>query len=328
MNQSNNENAKVTTVIGGQGSGKSYATIALAKKYIQIRNMSVLIIDVKDERVFQEFTRVSYETGKQIKGDWDKTREERAQGKIFVKNGTKYRNGIITANKPHIYRLVCQHSNGIPFNKVEIIEMLLTVSQYYRNGMLLLEEMNSYFRGTLPDEFYSFFTNVRKSGVDLLLHFQGIGDVYPSVWRNTKILRLHNTYDSFSEGYLKQKAAAKYPLMQIAENIVQAYSERTAEAKDELVGSKTKQEIALILKKHKLKIGEVFFFCYVDFDRKKISGDFTKQEFNEAVKKYLWDNDREVKSLMKVKEKGQKIFKYEEEAIQNLIETKYSKLIS
>ena len=38
--------------------------------------------------------------------------------------------------------------------KDEIVEMLLTIQQYFRNGMLILEEANSYFRHRVPDEFY------------------------------------------------------------------------------------------------------------------------------------------------------------------------------
>jgi len=321
-----NENAKIMTVVGGQGGGKSYATIQMAKMYVEKRQMPVIFIDTKDEPDFRQFTTIYYNPGTLLKGNvWDKTRLERAAGKLVTIKGKKYQNGIISANKAHIYRLLCEHEDGSPFNKAEIVEMVLTISENYRNGLLVLEEMNSYFRGYLPNEFFAFFTNVRKQGVDLVLHFQALGNVYPDIWGNTKIMRLHSTLDSIAEPYLRQKAATKYAFIQIAENIIRSYSERTADARNELVGVRGQNNINRVLRKYKVKIGEVFFFMYIDFEKRKLLGEYTQRDFNLATQTFLWQNPREITDLMRIEENGKPLYANKEDAMQYLIKNKYSK---
>jgi len=318
--ENQNENAKIEIVCGSQGSGKSWTTIQFAEQYIEKTGLSCLIVDVKDEPVFRKYTTLYYDTNPEL------DRATRANGKRYTRNGKVYLNGIAHANLPQIYRIVCRRLDGEDMTTDELVEMMITISKYYKNGLLVCEEMNSYFPRQIPDEFWSFFTNVRKSGVDVILHYQRLGDAYPRVWGNAKKMRLHKTFDTASYPGTRTKLGDNFALVKIAENIVNMYYKATVEPREALVASTDKSKAATntILKRHNAKVGAVFFFCNIDFLRRKIYGAMPYNVFEQAVKQYLWDdNPMEYKKILNRSEGGVRLYANEDDAIKHLIETEY-----
>ena len=292
-----NENAKIKLVPGSQASGKTFASIEYAKAYIKRTGFACLVVDVKDEKIFElNAITIKYNP------DLNLSRDERANGKQQKINGKTFQNGLKYANKPFIYRLLCRQQNGDEMTPAEVVEMLITVSKSFQNGLLICEEMNSYFPKSLPDEFRSFFTNVRKSGVDVILHYQRIGDSYPQIWGNIKSIRLHKTIDSISFRSTKLKSGDFYEIIQIAEYIVNTYYDATVQAREKLLSlqNKSKSNVNALCKEFKTSLGAMFFFVDIDLTRKKIIGFYNESVFKHAVRRYLIrDNYSELTRTMK-----------------------------
>lgn len=317
--QNANENAKIWVVAGGQAAGKTVTSLECAEQFIKKTGLSCLIVDVKDEPVYRKYPTVYYDSNLEL------DRATRANGKTYTRNGKLFQNGIAHANKPIIYRILCQRLDGEDMFPEEVTEMMITISKYYKNGLLICEEMNSYFPGQLPKEFWSFFTNVRKSGVEVYLHYQRLGDAYPRIWGNAKYLRLHKTFDSAALSGTRAKLGDNFSLVKIAENIANMYYTATVEPREEIVASKdkTKAFCQKIYKKYKVNEGAVFFYCVIDFSRRKLYG-VPYDVYVKAVKQYLQDdNPSEYKKILNRTENGIRLFAHEDDAINYLIQNEY-----
>lgn len=273
---------KAMVCVGMQGGGKTYTTMKELKIYQQKYKRPVLIVDVNNE--YTDFKAVYYDAR-------EKNRRKRAMGSKNSK-----RMGIAGIKHPRIYRVVGIRPDNIPMSEEELIELIYTITDYYTNGVLILEEMNTYIRRQVPREFYAFMIRLRHKGVDLIMHYQSIGDAHPDIWRQTKVLRLHKTMDTVRS--IEHKIP-NYELTRIAEIAVE---------KHYLTGVKD-------------ETGK-YYFLYIDFENSKILG-ISETDFKNACSKYLYQNDREVKDILKeCNENGQKKYKNTLDAHNKLINDK------
>ena len=280
-------------VIGQQGGGKTYNTLILLKQYVKKYKRPVLIVDKNGE--YTDYKAIYYDAriGLDAKTDGEKTkaRIQRALGK-----GKSGKMGIAGIKQARIYRIVGFRPDGVPMNNKEMLELILTITDYFKNGLLVLEEMNTYIRRHVPEEFYSFLVRLRHRGIDLISHFQRIGDPHPDIWGNAKSVRLHKYQDTVTRSSVADKIP-NYELVRIAEIAVDFH-----------------------FLKGTFDADGKYYFLYVDFNNVKIRG-MSETDFRTACKKYLYQNPMELNNLLKEKENGKKKYS-DEQAMNELINQK------
>lgn len=127
----------------------------------------------------------------------------------------------------------------------------------FRNGLILLEDINNYISDFMPKDVVGTILSQRHKGIDIILHYQAVGRIQSKVWPHINVLRMHKTSDSVARHW--EKFPDKYEMLQIAEYIINA---------------------------RYLK-GDIRFHLHVDFDAEKIYGDFSMEEFESAVDDYV-----------------------------------------
>jgi hypothetical protein len=192
---------------------------------------------------------------------------------------------------PNIYRILCFKKDRSCMDDTEKMRAILDAAQFFRNGLILLEDMNTYLSSHVPKRFYSMIVSVRHIGTDLIMNYQRKNDPPPKVWDSANLVRMHKTTDSISSEPRNKKNVPHYKLIYIAEKIVD-------------------------FKYHQ---GNERYYNIIDIDRGKIVQGIDKVDFISACTEYYWQNQREVKLEMKKRAGSKKKFKSEQEAIRHLV---------
>ena len=151
--------------------------------------------------------------------------------------------------------------------KKEAVEYLLKV---YRNGMLVLEDINTYILSvTFMEEIVGGLVNLRHRAVDVMISYQSLRPVEPRIWQNSRWVRMHYQADNVND--IKNK-----------------------------VTNPTLFKIAQLLVNEKYFSGDKRFFVYIHSFANKIQGKFTKQDFEQACKKYLSTNKKYIKEYQQM----------------------------
>lgn len=236
----------VTT--GIQGVGKTYQNMHVIKEYVKdkfynkVKGRRCLIMDTN--------------------GEFDKAQ--------FAKNDIDNFNPRVIAVKD--VEAWCRHgeiecrridAKGIKISeKKAILEYLLRV---YRNGMLVIEDINTYIINvTHMEEIVGGIVNLRHRAVDVLISYQSLRPVEPRIWQNARWIRMHFQADNVDD--IKGK-----------------------------VNNPTMFKLAQIIVNNRYHNGDKRFFLYIHNFQNKIEGRFTKTEFNEACRQYLNANKKIVK---------------------------------
>lgn len=282
QNQQVTRQPKAMVAVAMQGGGKTFTTMEELAIYQKKYQRPVLIVDVNGE--YTQYKAIYYDAR-------IADRRKRAMG-----NPTTGGMGIAGIKLPRIYRVIGIRPDNIPMSEAELIELIYTITDYYTNGVLILEEMNTYIRRQVPRGFYAFMIRLRHKGVDLIMHYQSIGDAHPDIWRQTKVLRLHRTMDSVVR--IEHKIP-NFELTRIAELAVE---------KHYLKGTKDRD-------------GK-YYFVYIDFENNKILN-ISEQDFREACEKYLYHSGREIRDIMQEEDEyGRRKYKTKQDAIKKLIDDK------
>lgn len=286
--------ARATIVFGKQGSGKTFTSDLLIKKYMKKFKRPVLIVDVKGE--YEGFKAINYNA--------------------YEKNIDKRASSIKKLYLPRVYRVICKHPNGVAMNNTENVELMLTIVKYYRNGMLIIEEMNSIIRRSVPADFYSFITTLRHNGVDVMFHFQSFGDPHPDIISQCTIFRMHKSNDSLES--IKNKRGitqGRYEMARIAEMAInEKYMQGVLLEREALKKFGHENRFP---PKVKAKINSlVYYMLYVDFDLSQIRG-IDPETFRKHATNYLYsENPNLIKNLMRMPDmNGGKLYKTEHEAV-------------
>lgn len=246
----------VMIAAGKKGVGKTVATIEMIYKYVQgdvktgTPPRKALIFDVNDE--FSSF--------------WyhGETHSIKA---IAIRDILKF----AVHPKVEVRRIRPFYDNGQKMGVDDMKDVLGLILQNYRNGLLLVEDINKYTSDTIGTDLVSALATVRHIGIDLIAHYQGVGRAAnPKLLSNTKVIRLHKTNDTVARH--KMKFEERTEIMQIAENIVA----------------------------NRFSNGDKRYYLFVDIDDSKIKGDFTIDEIELACEDYLSKNYTQiVKPLLK-----------------------------
>jgi len=239
--------AGMTLTVGFQGVGKTYQNMHVISEYVKdktynrVKGRKCLIYDTNGEYTKEQFSN----------NDIDNFEPKR----IALKDIADWcKSNIVEC------RRIDAKNVGIKEKKV-ILEYLL---KNFRNGLLVLEDINTYVLSvTHMEEVVGGIVNLRHRACDVIVSYQGLRAVEPRMFANARWMRMHQQND------LVEDVKGKVP------------NERV-------------YKIAQLIVSNRYKNGSKRFFLYI-VDRTKIEGQFTKQEFIDACKQYLNLNKKLVK---------------------------------
>ncbi len=238
------------TVSGVQGVGKTYQNMHVIKEYVKdkfynkVKGRRCLIFDTNGEYTEQQFAKNDIPSFKvkmigisDVKG-WSEKGEIECR-RIDAKNLS------IAEKKAAVEYLV-----GI-----------------FRNGMLVLEDINTYILNmTHMEDIVSGLVNLRHRAVDVLISYQSLRPVEPRIWQNSRWVRMHYQADNVND--IKNK-----------------------------LPNVTLFKIAQVMVNNRYFNGDKRFFVYIYSFQNKVVGKFTKQEFLDACKQYLNANKKYIKEF-------------------------------
>lgn len=227
---------KLFVAIGRKGSGKSYTSEKMIQQYIKgdpakgVAGRRCLIVDVNDEYTQYKAIRIEDVT-------------------LFSVHP------IIEARRIRPFL-----DNGKKMTLDDLAQSLFVCLDTFRNGMLVIEDVNKYISDTMPNDLVGAICTNRHIGVDIILHYQSLGRITSKVWQNVNIIRMHKFTDNVKRH--KHKFEDKVEYLSIAEAMIN----------------------------HKYEQGNKRFFLYADIDDDKLYGAFTNADMELAVNHYLQAN--------------------------------------
>jgi len=243
----------VTT--GAQGVGKTYQNMHVIKDYVRdkietkVRGRQCLIFDTNGEYTKEQFEKNGIP-------NFDPKR-------IAIKDIAAWGASNIVE-----CRRIDAKNVGMG-QKKEILEYLLS-PKVFRNGMLVVEDINTYILSvTHMEEIVGGLVNLRHRAVDLLISYQSLRPVEPRIWQNARWIRMHYQADNVDD--IKGK-----------------------------VNNPTLMKIAQLIVNNRYFGGDERFFVYVHNLKNKIEGNFSKEEFLKACSQYLSLNKKYLKEYMLV----------------------------
>jgi hypothetical protein len=233
---------------GSQGVGKTYQNMHTIANYVKdklktkVRGRKCLIFDTNGEYTQAEFAKNSIENF--------------TVNRIAVKDVEDWgKSSIVECRRIDAKNLSIDE-------KIETVQFLLKV---YRNGMLVLEDINTYILAlTHMKEIVGGLVNLRHRAVDVIISFQSLRPVEPRLWQNSRWIRMHYQADNVND--IKGKIN-NIALLKISQLIVN----------------------------HRYLNGDKRFFVFIHNLANKVEGRFTLEEFKEACKKYINTNKRALK---------------------------------
>jgi hypothetical protein len=151
--------------------------------------------------------------------------------------------------------------------KREAIEYIM---RYFKNGMLVLEDVNTYILNvTHMEKIVSGLVSLRHRAVDVLISYQSLRPVEPRIWQNSRWVRMHYQADNVND--IKGK-----------------------------VSNPTLFKIAQYIVNNKYFNGEERFYVYIHNFSNKIEGDFTMEEFEYACQQYVNANKKYLKEFIEM----------------------------
>lgn len=228
---------KLMVAVGKKSVGKSYTTMKLIESYVTgnpqkgVPARRALILDVNDE--YQNIKAINI-----------------SDVSLFSVHP------II-----EIRRIRPFLPNGKRMTLDDIAQTLFVCLEEFRNGLLLIEDVNKYISDNMPNDLIGAICTNRHIGVDIILHYQSIGRITAKVWQNLNILRMHKFTDTVDRH--KHKFEDKYEYLSIAE---------------------------IMINKNYIELNNKRFFVYADVDEEKIYGNFNKEFYTEAVNEFINKN--------------------------------------
>jgi Cdc6-like AAA superfamily ATPase len=158
---------KLLVAVGKKGVGKSYTTKEMMQQYAYANpRRRVLILDVNDEYYDIKAIRIQ-------------------DVSLFSVHPTI-----------EIRRIRPFLDDGKRMTLDDIASTLFIILETFRNGLLLVEDINKYISDTMPNDLVGAICTNRHIGVDIIMHYQSIGRITSKVWQNLNIIRMHKITDS------------------------------------------------------------------------------------------------------------------------------------
>lgn len=236
----------VLIACGKKGVGKTVATIEAIYRYVSGNPANgtpprkALIFDVNDE--FSSF--------------WYHGQTHSIKA-LSIRDIVKF----CVHPKVEVRRIRPYFDDGRKMSLDDMADVLSIILENYRNGLLLVEDINKYTNDSMKGDLVGSLATVRHIGIDLIAHYQSIGRAAnPKLLGNTRIIRLHKTNDTVARH--KNKFEERAEILQVAESIVE--------------------------KKH--NDGDKRFYLFVDIDENKINGKFDDEDIEYAIQDYVSKN--------------------------------------
>jgi hypothetical protein len=273
---------RIIIACGKRGVGKSVETIRMIDEYVAgntakgVPPRKALIFDVNDE-----FSSFWY---------FGQTRSIKA---IAIKDIMKFS----IHPKIEVRRIRPFWDDGKKMTINDMAEVLGIILENYRNGLLLVEDINKYLSDAMPSDLIGSLATSRHIGLDIVSHFQNIGRAgNPKLLGNLNMIRLHKTNDTVERH--KNKFEEKTIILQIAEYLINK----------------------------RYYNGDERYFVYVDVENMKIRGKFTKLEVEDAIHQYITERySRIISPMLQLRDKKGKKIHTEESALrtanENLMKT-------
>lgn len=271
--------AKLIMVAGRKGVGKTFQTLHQIANYLSSnasrQGRKVLIFDVNNE--------------------FGNVREDHNNSKLpnigLIKLSQVPAFAKIT--RPFAKRVSVFKDDGQRMTLAEMAQALGFILEHYRNGLLLIEDINKYITDSLPGDLIGAICTQRHVSVDVIIHVQTVGKLFhPKLWGNCNEIRLHRTDDTVERH--KNKISGNLEHLLIMEKLIEL----------------------------KFKAGETRFCCYLNKDTGKIKGRFTLNDFKQAVEDYLSSNyQRILKPLLDKRQiyTGERLYKNQKEAVDDYL---------
>jgi hypothetical protein len=235
----------ITIISGRQGVGKSYNIKRMIKSYSSKIN-KVLIYDVNDE--YTEYQPIAW---KDIK----------SQKQYTVRRVLPYRqvNGKIE-----------------PFGIEELKNGFLKLLEDYKDGLLILEDFNTYALNTRSQKILSTITRARHKRIDIMIVLQEISKVTKDLWGNMAFYIYHKQTSDIDR---EKGKIVNFEMCKIADNIVNEQYMKSQLAFDQKKITENQNQI------------NQSFFVYLNFRTNKISG-CSKEAFDRGYMRYLLITDK------------------------------------
>jgi hypothetical protein len=257
-----------TLVVGKKGIGKTFLTKnVIIPRYVKgnpakgVKGRKVLYFDVNNEA-----------TGiKTIPVDWA----------FDPEHNTNWVQAFSSNNVPvEARRVVPKHSDGTPFTINELNLVLEYLLKYFVGGLLIVEDTARYVSDNPQRDLTGALATIRHANCDVIAQFQYKSKALnPRFFGFANLIRIHKTNDTFKK--YKDRIEGAEEILYLAETLEKAVNaELKLNATPEQIRNQDEMPIEL-------------FYCYVDMDKTKIRGTFTKEQFDKAAKKYIMNNKKD-----------------------------------
>ena len=175
------------------------------------------------------------------------------------------------SNIIEIRRITPFWDDGRKMSTSDMQEVLSIILENYRNGILLVEDLNRYVGDSVSADLIGNLATVRHIGLDVICHYQQISRAgNPKLLGNANFIRLHKTNDPVSRH--ESKFEEKTEMLILAENIVNYYYNIKGYEEDP---------------KYR------YMYVWIDVDESKIrcgNYAFTEEDINRSIQEYVSDN--------------------------------------
>jgi hypothetical protein len=265
---------RIIIACGKRGVGKSVETIRMIDEYVAgnpskgVPPRKALIFDVNDE--FSSF--------------WFFGQQRRIKA-LAIKDILKFS----IHPKIEVRRIRPFWDDGKKMTINDMAEVLGIILDNYRNGLLLVEDINKYLSDAMPSDLIGSLATSRHIGLDIISHFQNIGRAgNPKLLGNLNMIRLHKTNDTVERH--KNKFEEKTEVLQIAEYLIN----------------------------HRYFNGDARYFVYVDVENMKVRGKFTREEVENAIHQYITERyARIITPMLQLRDKKGKKIHTDESALKS-----------
>jgi hypothetical protein len=244
----NQREAGMMIATGIQGVGKTYLNMHIIKDYVKdklkskVKGRKCLIMDTNGEYTGSQFERNNI--------------PDFAPKTISVKDIAQW--SLSDA-------IECRRIDAKNLGIQEKKDVIQHIVRFYRNGMLVLEDINTYILNvTHMEEIIGGLVNLRHRAVDMLISYQSLRPVEPRMYTNARWMRMHYQADNVND--IKGKIS-NLPMYKIAQIIVN----------------------------NRYFAGDQRFYLYIYNFANKIEGQFSKKEFKDACRQYLNSNKKYIK---------------------------------
>lgn len=247
---------------GTKGVGKTYTTCKVIQDYItpDISNRKparkVLIFDVNGEYTNEELIKNKFRF------------RTKALALKDLEDWSKQKNIEVRRILP-----VDADGNQVGIDKYP--EILKWILEFFRGGMLILEDINKYLIETRDASIVGALTTNRHKDLDIYIHLQSLAPLTTRMWQNANVIRFHYQMDDIDR---YRARIPNYELFKIAQLLVNEIYFRGGENER--------------------------FYCYVLNQTNKICGKFSKKDFIIACRKYFEIHPQKLRTIMQKYGKG------------------------